>query len=122
VIHLIVETKPLPKSRPRFAKGRAYTPKTTVDYEKKIKSVAMATCRRPFEKAVEMRLVFNFVKPKSSKLIHVTKRPDLDNLEKAIMDALNGIAYLDDSQVIRKYSEKKFSFFDHIEITIAEID
>jgi Holliday junction resolvase RusA-like endonuclease len=122
VIHLIIDIEPLAKARPRFGKGRVYTPKTTSDYEEKIRLVAHATCKKPFEGAVEMRMVFNFEKAKSSKLKHVTKKPDLDNLEKAVMDALNGIAYLDDAQVVRKNSEKKFSGFNHIEITIAEID
>ena len=35
-----------------------------------------------------------------------TKRPDVDNLGKAILDALNGVAWIDDSQVTRLYIGK----------------
>jgi Holliday junction resolvase RusA-like endonuclease len=32
--------------------------------------------------------------------VHPMKKPDLDNVSKAVLDALNGVAYHDDAQVI----------------------
>ena len=47
--------------------------------------------------AVVMR--FYFKQPRSNKTRHHVQRPDLDNLAKAVLDALHGIAYLDDAVV-----------------------
>ena len=38
-----------------------------------------------------------------------TKRPDVDNLAKIILDGLNGVAYRDDAQVCCIHFEKKYS-------------
>ena len=35
-------------------------------------------------------------------------KPDLDNIAKSVLDGLNGIAFVDDSQIIRIHAEKKF--------------
>ena len=74
-----------------------------------------------FMGAVEVEIQFTLPVPKSwSKQkhkeclagnVHHTKRPDIDNMAKSVLDALNGVAYPDDSQVvclrIRKgYGEK----------------
>lgn len=37
-----------------------------------------------------------------------TRKPDVDNLAKSIMDGCNGIVYLDDSQVVRLTIEKRY--------------
>lgn len=39
----------------------------------------------------------------------VTKTPDCDNIEKIILDALNGIAYYDDSQVAKQMCSKRYT-------------
>jgi len=49
--------------------------------------------------ALAVSMVFWFERPRSNKTQLHTQRPDLDNLAKAVLDALHGIAYLDDSVV-----------------------
>ena len=39
---------------------------------------------------------------------HVLKRPDVDNLGKGCCDAMNGIVFLDDAQVVQKTVTKRF--------------
>ena len=66
--------------------------------------------------AVELRLGFCFSVPKSyskkktdealNGILKHTKKPDLDNLIKAVKDALNGIVWHDDSQVFLVTAEK----------------
>ena len=42
IINFIVKTKAIPKARPRFSRGRVYTPKSTCDFENIIRINAMA--------------------------------------------------------------------------------
>lgn len=48
-------------------------------------------------------------------------KPDLDNYEKALMDAINGICYKDDGQVAKKNAEKFYSYRPRIEFELEKI-
>lgn len=56
--------------------------------------------------------------------LHPTKKPDLDNVAKIILDALNGIAYKDDSQVVRLHIEKEYADDDkpRVEVILRELE
>jgi Holliday junction resolvase RusA-like endonuclease len=112
--------QPVAKGRPRFNsfQKRAYTPDKTANYERRVRSIIQAMLlqagrREPYQGSVGITFTFYMARPnshtKKQRLAydHLT-RPDLDNLEKAIMDAMNGIVYKDDSQVCRKKSEKRY--------------
>ena len=130
---LNLKMKPIPKARPRLGKYGTYTPKTTVDYEKAVQLAYQKQFKneKPFDNPVQMEVTFYFQVPKSYTKKHRlefarenkphTKRPDLDNLVKAVTDALNGLAYKDDSQiysmVIQKWETLEES---NIEIKIQE--
>lgn len=116
--------EPVPKGRPRFTKfGKAYTPKKTHDFEKKIADYFRQNPNRfKFEKGIPIvvNLVFGMPIPKSTPksrkeamfegIIKHTKRPDVDNMAKAVLDALShGIAWEDDSQIVRITAEKKYT-------------
>ncbi len=81
----------------------AYTPKKTVDAEK---AIAQAWDGPVFEGEVAVHIV---VDTEGTAIIvervdidNKTKlRGDLDNYIKTILDALNGIAWRDDSQVVK---------------------
>jgi Holliday junction resolvase RusA-like endonuclease len=59
-------------------------------------------------------MVFWFERPKSHSKIRraraepKTSRPDIDNLVKLGLDALNGVAYIDDGQVYWLNAEKRY--------------
>ena len=53
--------------------------------------------------------------------IKPTKKCDIDNIVKSVLDALNGVAYKDDKQVVCIYSTKKYSCMPRIEIDVKEI-
>jgi len=115
-------TDPVAKGRPRFAKGRAYTPQKTRDFEKLIKTMARVQYKgEPLEGALSMHVVFYIKKPKSSKLnLPINRNPgDIDNLVKNIADSLNDIAYLDDSQIIDLSAHKRYSDRGMIIVTIG---
>lgn len=120
--NLEINARPIPKQRPRLSKFAVYTPKKTADYEKLI---AYEWKRRYkdliLKKAVKLDLLFCFKKAKSCKKDYHTQRPDIDNLEKAILDGLNKIAFEDDCQVVEMKSQKVFSDVDKIVITVTEL-
>ena len=121
--NLEINARPIPKARPRLSKFAVYTPKKTADYEKLI---AYEWKRRYknliLKNAVKLDLLFCFKKAKSCKKDYHTQRPDIDNLEKAILDGLNKTAFVDDCQVVEIKSQKVFSDVDKIVITVTEME
>lgn len=112
---------PVPQPRPRVSTrggfARAYVPKThrVHAYRNAVASAARKAGCEPCRKPVSVVIDFVFGRPKS----HLCKagvreqapslpRPDLDNMAKAVLDALNGIAWVDDSQVSRLVVEKSY--------------
>jgi Holliday junction resolvase RusA-like endonuclease len=94
--------------RGRFA--TAYTPKPYRTWqEEAAKQLALIASDGPFTGPVLVALAFGVLKPKTSKLTH--PRPDIDNYEKSILDALtkDGRFWLDDSQVVGLSSHKMWA-------------
>jgi Holliday junction resolvase RusA-like endonuclease len=59
--------------------------------------------------AVCLTVVFQFVRPKTQRArLRPTVKPDLDKLARALLDALTGIAYDDDAQVVKLYLDKVY--------------
>lgn len=87
--------------------SRTYTPKATTEYEKLLKTAAAAAMadRPPFTCAVETRIKFVL---QGNPACWPTSRldGDADNLEKAVLDAMNGIVFADDRLVVRSFREK----------------
>ena len=100
----------LGKPRPRVTRHGAYTPKRFVDYEERIAAEFRKQLTKPLEGAVSLKVTVQRRMPKSrsKKIVSEpdTFRPDLDNILKLVMDALNGVAYLDDNQVTSAQAEK----------------
>ena len=137
---LVYHTDPLPKERPRTKvvtpKGKKpfaqiYTPKTTAEYEKKIAD-AWKTKNGliPYEGAVIVRIVLGLPVPKSvskkrradmlAGKIRPTSKPDVDNLGKSVLDALNGLAYKDDGQITSLHVRKIYMDPPKVMIKVAE--
>ena len=107
---------PVAKARPRAAmvagRARLYTPAKTEKYEARVALFAQqAMAGRPVMAGpVALSVTALFPIPPSwtkkrqaaarAGTEHHTKKPDLDNVLKAIKDGMNGIAWLDDSQVV----------------------
>ncbi len=126
-----VEGDPVGKQRPRFAKGRTYTPKKTVDYEAKIKDQAKSAMGRtePLETPVAVYLYVNHAVPASySKKRREAclnrserpKKPDLDNCAKAFLDAMNEIVYKDDVQVVSLHVTKRYDTVASVHVCVRE--
>lgn len=131
MIEFVVFGEPVGKGRPRFTmSGRAYTPKKTKDYETKIRE-AFTGEMYPAGIPLKMRIRAYLGIPKSiSKsraslmckgALRPLKTPDLDNIGKSIADALNGVAYADDKQIVQLAVEKWYSTVPRVEIQIDEV-
>lgn len=87
--------EPLPKERPRAAPrgGRSFTPQRTRDAEKRIRAAFAAEFPDWVPVKGVLRLDIDFYR--------ATRRTaDRDNLEKLVSDALNGVAFVDDKQLV----------------------
>ena len=137
-IHFTVPGKPFGKQRPRVAcRGKfskAYTPKETIAYENLVKLFYAQESKGemfPEEAELEIIILAYYEIPKAtSKVkrekmlsgeIRPTKRPDIDNLAKAIYDSLNKVA-THDAAAIEQTSVRKFhSDSPRVEVTIKQI-
>lgn len=90
-IEFVIPGCPVPKQRPRRARNGAwYTPARTKKYEAAVAMIAANLNVRPATGPI--RMMVDIYWPDR-------RRRDLDNAAKSIADALNGITYVDDSQI-----------------------
>lgn len=129
--------EPKGKQRPRLCKIRGqnvvYTPKQTIEYEKKIRACYRRLLSEKFPRGTPLKINITalfpipnrFNKEQKSKAlngkIQPTKKPDSDNIIKIILDALNDTAYFDDSQVCGINFIKKYGETPQIIVEIKEI-
>jgi len=76
---------------------------------------------KPIANAVKVELDFVMARPKSTKRIFPSVKPDLDKLIRAVLDGLTGVAYEDDSQVILIQSSKTYGEKQGVWIGIEQI-
>ena len=102
---LFIKTVPIPKGRPRFYGGHAVTPEKTRKYEKLIRDSwehgLVDAEYLTIDMVFKMPIPQSYSKKKQAALVghpHA-KKGDLDNMVKSVLDALNGIAFVDDSKV-----------------------
>jgi len=123
-IEITVPGEPVAQGRPRFTTqsgfARAYDPRRSRDYKNYVMHIASQICKgQVFTGAVEMTVNIYRQIPKSwtkkkqkqaeDGFVRPTLKPDVDNYVKGIKDALNGIAYVDDSQVVALFISKHYS-------------
>lgn len=123
------------KARPRMTKaGITYTPQKTVNYETWVKECFIISHSnfKPLESDLRIELIvyYPLLKSMSKKMresalneeLRPSKKPDCDNIAKIILDALNGIAYLDDKQVVELVLKKYYSEVPRVEVSISEVN
>ena len=124
-VYVTLPLEPQPKLRPRFrvVRGRVFThtPYETKEFENQVAALYINKADgKKFEryKPLEVQISFFMEIPKSfSKkkradiecgLLSHTVKPDLDNLTKSVLDALNGIAWYDDAQIVDLQVNKEY--------------
>lgn len=123
--------RPKATSKGRFTK--VYTPKETISYENLVIAMFQQTYpnAKPLEGEVRgfIRAFYPIPQSVSKKrkqamlegVIRPQVKPDLDNIEKIVYDALNGIAYTDDSHITEMSISKHYGLVPRVEITIEEV-
>jgi len=118
---------PVPKARARVTRaGITYTPRETLNYENLVRVCYQSACpgRAPVPAGVPLALRLDAYFPlpataprllrrhlEGGGLLPMNSRPDLDNLVKTVLDALNRIAWADDGQVA-EITARKFRTVD----------
>lgn len=133
-IKLHVAGTPAPQPRPRVTRtGHAYNPPTADKWKVQVRAAWEAAGIAPFERHLRMGLEFTFARPPSHfrKSGELTKAappehvgtPDVDNLAKAVMDALGDCkAFRNDSFIISLGASKAYGAESGCAITITEQD
>lgn len=131
--------EPEGKGRPRFRRQgnyvKTYTPDNTISYENLIKTEYRRQCgdfKFGPEDQLDVRITAYYEIPKSKskkvkkameeRKLRPIKKPDADNVIKAYLDALNKLAYNDDTQVVDLQIRRFYSYDPRVVVTIQEAE
>lgn len=128
MLEFTIPTAPIAKARARSTRsGHHYTPQKTVDFESIVAWHAKAAMAgKPlYEGALIVTLYYGIPIPKNleprikrGEIIYPTKRPDMDNYEKSVLDAMNGIVYKDDAQIVATFHKKRYTRNPRVVISV----
>lgn len=136
-VRFSVPGEPKGKGRPRFSNAgkyvKTYTPHDTVVYENLVRlSYTQAHPKVKLTGALraEIRAYFPIPASVSKKKreamiagkVRYTKKIDADNLAKAVLDALNNVAYDDDKQIVELFVSKDYSEEPQVIVVLTEIE
>lgn len=135
-----VHGTPKGKGRPRFSTDfwggvHTHTPAATAAFEQRVRDYYLETYPRLIRPVygkdvpliLEVEAFFSppesLSKKKKLQLLEhggawVTKRPDLDNIVKAVSDAMNNVAYHDDAQLVKVISSKRYAAIEGVRVQI----
>jgi Holliday junction resolvase RusA-like endonuclease len=132
----MVPGEPVGKGRPRVVRRggftQTYTPEKTASYENLVKLEFQRQGGRMLKDGpVFLSIQAWYGIPKSASkrkreammggLIRPTRKPDCDNVAKIIADALNGLAWRDDSQVVSLHVSKQYAEEPMVSVMMEEV-
>jgi Holliday junction resolvase RusA-like endonuclease len=136
-VSFTVPGRPRAKARPwaSSANGRAhvYTPKGTATYEATVRVAAHAALgdRPRIDGPVKIAICVRLEPPRStgkaarSRMLAgeqtPTKRPDLDNIVKGVLDGCNGIVFQDDCDIIKLEAEKMYHITEGVDVIVTPL-
>lgn len=128
---LTISGEPVGKGRPRFYGGHAVTPPKTREYEERIRELFAYSQLKMIEGPVSVEVLAYYKIPKSATKSRKenmrsgkekpTIKPDIDNVIKAICDALNGYAYEDDKQIVQLSAVKGYADEPKVIVQISSV-
>lgn len=118
-----VEAEAIGKGRPRWFNGHAVTPEKTREFEALVRlksrlamnGAGLSATVNPVRVKIQALYQVPKSRPKSfkrlvdEKLVPYDKKPDADNVAKAICDAMNEVVYADDKQVFSVVCEQLYT-------------
>jgi Holliday junction resolvase RusA-like endonuclease len=113
MIELRLPVNPVPCPRPRMTRsGRTYYPRKYNKFKKEVATVLPgclfdAGLHRKLEGPLLVKVALLVQRPKQTKLRYPS--PDIDNYCKSVLDALNGYAWTDDTQVVELEATKSWN-------------
>jgi Holliday junction resolvase RusA-like endonuclease len=137
-IHFQVEGDPKGKGRPRFSRvgsfTKVYTDKQTLTYEAMIATYAKQAMggseplKTPVSVFLYVRLPIQQSYSKKRKEACLSgaekpcKKPDIDNIAKTYLDAMNEVIFVDDTQVIDLHVKKVYSEKAGVDVMVTEAE
>lgn len=131
-IRLLLDIEPRAKQSFRVGKHN-YQSKSVTDYQKAIRAMALEQTsaeQRNLSGPLYVSVEFVWQTPKSwtraqvkeaqDKFVYRIARPDIDNLCKGVFDALNGVIWNDDSQIVGIHAWKRYGYNDAIIMRVWE--
>lgn len=136
-----VPGEPRGKGRPRATRMgnniRLYTDAKTSAYENLValacQQAMQAAGQPPLTGALALSVIAYVGIPKSTSkakreqaaegYLRPTKKPDLDNIIKAVLDGLNGVAFVDDVQVVNISAKKLYAIAEpYLLVSVAALE
>ena len=118
--------EPVGKCRPRVTKWGTHNTEKTILYENLVKMCYQEQCGEYTENPIHAAVIIYYSIPKSTPKKNIEpmlmgsikpcKKPDIDNIIKVIFDALNGIAYKDDTQIFEVHAIKRYGEQARVEV------
>lgn len=122
-LSFVVEGRAEGKDRPRFANGRVFTTEKTREFEARVKRAAAEAMERhglePTDQPVHVEVTCFFLPPKSATkqflnkiengAVPYDKKPDADNIVKAVCDAMNRVVFDDDKRAASVHCTKQYT-------------
>lgn len=135
-VYFSIDINPVGKQRPKFSRAggfvRTYTPVKTVTYENQVREAgqkAMGSSeplKTPITAFIHVRLPVpkSYSKQRTKDCLGgfeaPAKKPDLDNVVKSVTDALNGVCYVDDGQIVNIHATKVYATVAGVDVMIKE--
>lgn len=138
-ILITIPGEPCAQGRPRFSTHggfvKAYDPEKSRNYKAYVKMIAIKSMQEQGWKctelplSIEIRAFMSIPSSKSKKFKQAavlgierpTKKPDVDNIFKCVTDAMSGIAYKDDKQIVAATVNKWYAEVPRVEVLIRII-
>ena len=138
-ILITIPGEPCAQGRPRFSTAggfvKAYDPAKSRNYKAFVKLIAQEEIKEQCWKYTELPLAVTitaymsipsskskkFKQAASMGVERPTKKPDVDNIFKCVTDALSGIAYKDDKQIVAATVNKWYAEVPRVEVMIRII-
>ena len=127
-----IKTKQRPRATIIGGHARVYSSKDTILYENYVKSEFQRQCAYYLGTEPLKATITAYFLPSNElakygqdvKYVACMKNKDLDNIAKTILDALNGLAYEDDKQIVELHIEKYYTpgSTEYVEVKLETLD